>query len=70
MFFIGYESLFSSVVERFYLSFMICSILDYELLDLEIPTISIVGSIVKAGIPVLVYSGDQDCVISMDLPKN
>ncbi|XXG41754.1 hypothetical protein AAC387_Pa01g2154 [Persea americana] len=41
------------------------SILDYELLDLEIPTISIVGSLVKSGIPVLVYSGDQDSVIPL-----
>ncbi|CAI0463705.1 unnamed protein product [Linum tenue] len=32
-----------------------CSILDYELLDLEIPTIGAVGRLVKAGIPVLVY---------------
>ncbi|GMY26626.1 serine carboxypeptidase-like 45 [Fagus crenata] len=45
---------------------VVCSnILDYELLDLEIPTISIVGNIIKAGIPVLVYSGDQDSVIPL-----
>ncbi|EEF51706.1 serine carboxypeptidase-like 45 [Ricinus communis] len=44
----------------------VCSnILDYELLNLEIPTISVVGSLVKAGIPVLVYSGDQDSVIPL-----
>ncbi|KAA8542059.1 hypothetical protein F0562_023211 [Nyssa sinensis] len=44
----------------------VCSnILDYELLDVEIPTISIVGSLVKAGISVLVYSGDQDSVIPL-----
>ncbi|WJZ81792.1 hypothetical protein VitviT2T_001612 [Vitis vinifera] len=44
----------------------VCSnILDYELLDLEIPTISIVGKLIKAGIPVLVYSGDQDSVIPL-----
>ncbi|KAL3609559.1 hypothetical protein D5086_000579 [Populus alba] len=44
----------------------VCSnILDYELLDLEIPTITIVGRLVKAGIPVLVYSGDQDSVIPL-----
>lgn len=30
-------------------------VLDYELLNLEIPTISIVGSLVKAGIRVLIY---------------
>ncbi|XVF11435.1 hypothetical protein REPUB_Repub08aG0027200 [Reevesia pubescens] len=41
------------------------SILDYQLLNLEIPTISIVGSLIKAGIPVLVYSGDQDSVIPL-----
>ncbi|XVE66110.1 hypothetical protein DITRI_Ditri08aG0054400 [Diplodiscus trichospermus] len=44
----------------------VCSnILDYELLDLEIPTITIVGGLVKAGIPVMVYSGDQDSVIPL-----
>lgn len=31
------------------------SVLDYELLDVEVPTINIVGSLVKAGVPVLVY---------------
>ena len=31
------------------------SVLDYELRDLEIPTITVVGKLVKAGIPVLVY---------------
>ncbi|GMJ04889.1 serine carboxypeptidase-like 45 [Hibiscus trionum] len=41
------------------------SILDYQVLNLEIPTISIVGSLIKAGIPVLVYSGDQDSVIPL-----
>ncbi|OMO52391.1 Peptidase S10, serine carboxypeptidase [Corchorus olitorius] len=44
----------------------VCSnILDYQLLNLEIPTITIVGSLIKAGIPVLVYSGDQDSVIPL-----
>ncbi|XWS54067.1 hypothetical protein CRYUN_Cryun10bG0057200 [Craigia yunnanensis] len=44
----------------------VCSnVLDYELLDLEIPTITIVGRLVKAGIPVMVYSGDQDSVIPL-----
>ncbi|XP_038898312.1 serine carboxypeptidase-like 45 [Benincasa hispida] len=41
------------------------SILDYELLDLEIPTINIVGKLINAGIQVLVYSGDQDSVIPL-----
>ncbi|KAL7241343.1 hypothetical protein ACSBR2_006878 [Camellia fascicularis] len=45
---------------------LVCSnILDYEFLDLEIPTISIVGKLIKAGIPVLVYSGDQDSVVPL-----
>ncbi|KAJ9180457.1 hypothetical protein P3X46_008696 [Hevea brasiliensis] len=44
----------------------VCSnVLGYELLDLEIPTIPIVGRLIKAGIPVLVYSGDQDSVIPL-----
>ncbi|KAF2311540.1 hypothetical protein GH714_024639 [Hevea brasiliensis] len=43
----------------------VCSnIVDYELLNLEIPTIS-VGSLIKARITVLVYSGDQDSVIPL-----
>ncbi|XP_058102978.1 serine carboxypeptidase-like 45 [Magnolia sinica] len=41
------------------------SILDYELLNLEIPTITVVGSLIQSGIPVLVYSGDQDSVIPL-----
>ncbi|KAG4937604.1 hypothetical protein JHK85_052523 [Glycine max] len=40
-------------------------VLDYELRDLEIPTITVVGKLVKEGIPVLVYSGDQDSVIPL-----
>lgn len=44
----------------------VCSdILDYDLLNIEIPSISIVGSLIKEGIPVLVYSGDQDSVIPL-----
>ncbi|PON97447.1 Serine carboxypeptidase-like [Trema orientale] len=43
-----------------------CSnILDYEDLDVELPTISIVGSLIRAGVSVLVYSGDQDSVIPL-----
>ncbi|KAK9090013.1 hypothetical protein Sjap_023190 [Stephania japonica] len=45
---------------------LVCSnILDYQVLDVEIPTIPIVGSIVRAGIPVMIYSGDQDSVIPL-----
>ncbi|CAL1389221.1 unnamed protein product [Linum trigynum] len=44
----------------------VCSnILDYEVLNIEKPTISIVGLLVKAGIRVLVYSGDQDSVVPL-----
>ncbi|KAL2539404.1 Serine carboxypeptidase-like 45 [Abeliophyllum distichum] len=44
----------------------VCSnILDYDMLNLEIPTIHTVGSLVKEGIPVLIYSGDQDSVIPL-----
>lgn len=39
----------------------VCSkILDYKLLDMEKPTIHIVGNLIKAGIPVLIHSEDQD----------
>ncbi|CAN4086572.1 unnamed protein product [Withania somnifera] len=41
------------------------SILDYQLLDIEIPTISIIGMLVKERIPVLIYSGDQDSVVPL-----
>ncbi|KAK4481769.1 hypothetical protein RD792_012680 [Penstemon davidsonii] len=42
----------------------ICSeVVRYEMQNLEIPTIGILGSLVKKGIRVLVYSGDQDSVL-------
>lgn len=41
------------------------SVLEYARLNVEKPTISIVGSLVKSGVPVLVYSGDQDSVIPL-----
>ncbi|KAF3625470.1 Serine carboxypeptidase-like 46 [Capsicum annuum] len=41
------------------------SILDYQYLDIEIPTISIIGMLVKERIPVLIYSGDQDSVVPL-----
>ncbi|KAE9604242.1 putative carboxypeptidase D [Lupinus albus] len=44
----------------------VCSnILDYNMLDLEVPTLPIVGSLIKAGVRVLIYSGDQDSVIPL-----
>ncbi|KAK4412820.1 Serine carboxypeptidase-like 45 [Sesamum alatum] len=44
----------------------ICSdVLHYEMQNLEIPTIGILGSLVKSGIRVLVYSGDQDSVLPL-----
>ncbi|PON67251.1 Serine carboxypeptidase-like [Parasponia andersonii] len=43
-----------------------CSnILDYKDLDVELPTIFVVGSLIRAGVSVLVYSGDQDSVIPL-----
>jgi serine carboxypeptidase-like clade 2 len=36
------------------------SVLEYELLNLQIPTINIVGSLVKSGIRVLVYRYKKD----------
>ncbi|ESW34059.1 hypothetical protein PHAVU_001G120700 [Phaseolus vulgaris] len=41
------------------------SVLHYDYSNLEIPTIPILGSLVKSGIRVLVYSGDQDSVIPL-----
>ncbi|XP_022852368.1 serine carboxypeptidase-like 45 [Olea europaea var. sylvestris] len=44
----------------------VCSdVLHYEMQDLEVPTIGILGSLVKSGIRVLVYSGDQDSVVPL-----
>lgn len=44
----------------------ICSdVLKYDLQNLEIPTINVLGALVKSGIRVLVYSGDQDSVIPL-----
>ncbi|CAI9761189.1 unnamed protein product [Fraxinus pennsylvanica] len=43
-----------------------CSeVLHYKMQDLEVPTIGILGSLVKSGIRVLVYSGDQDSVLPL-----
>ncbi|XP_027938198.1 serine carboxypeptidase-like 45 [Vigna unguiculata] len=47
-------------------SWSVCSdILKYDMQNLEIPTISILGALAKSGIRVLVYSGDQDSVIPL-----
>ncbi|PIN22047.1 hypothetical protein CDL12_05246 [Handroanthus impetiginosus] len=35
------------------------------MLNLEITMISIIGSLIKENIPVLIYSGDQDSVIPL-----
>ncbi|XP_027343154.1 serine carboxypeptidase-like 45 [Abrus precatorius] len=44
----------------------VCSnILDYDMLNLEVPTLPVVGSLIRAGIRVLIYSGDQDSVIPL-----
>lgn len=47
-------------------SWSVCSdTLGYDLQNLEIPTIPILGALAKSGIRVLVYSGDQDSVIPL-----
>ncbi|KAG8649015.1 hypothetical protein MANES_08G061300v8 [Manihot esculenta] len=41
-----------------------CSqVLKYDMRNLEIPTVDVLGSLISSGIPVLVYSGDLDSVI-------
>jgi len=43
-----------------------CSdVLEYDDLNWEIPTIPLLGKLVKAGIRVLIYSGDQDSIIPL-----
>ncbi|MCI10671.1 serine carboxypeptidase-like 45-like, partial [Trifolium medium] len=41
------------------------NVLDYDVLNLEVPTLPVVGSLIKAGVRVLIYSGDQDSVIPL-----
>ncbi|KAK1396675.1 hypothetical protein POM88_006538 [Heracleum sosnowskyi] len=41
------------------------SVLHYDMENLEVPTINILGSLVKSGIHVLVYIGDQDSVLPL-----
>ncbi|GMP97896.1 hypothetical protein CsSME_00045985 [Camellia sinensis var. sinensis] len=41
------------------------TVLHYEKKNLEIPTIHVLGSLVKSGIRVLVFSGDEDSVIPL-----
>ncbi|GAU25481.1 hypothetical protein TSUD_71350 [Trifolium subterraneum] len=41
------------------------NILEYNMLNLEVPTLHVVGSLIKAGVRVLIYSGDQDSVIPL-----
>ncbi|XP_024018008.1 serine carboxypeptidase-like 45 [Morus notabilis] len=44
----------------------VCSnVVRYDMQNLEIPTIHVLGSLVKSGIRVLVYSGDQDSVLPL-----
>ncbi|KAG5556012.1 hypothetical protein RHGRI_006596 [Rhododendron griersonianum] len=44
----------------------VCSdVLHYDMQNLETPTVPVLGSLVKSGIRVLVYSGDQDSVIPL-----
>ncbi|KAJ4971575.1 hypothetical protein NE237_004674 [Protea cynaroides] len=41
------------------------AVLHYQMLNLEEPTIPVIGSLIRSGIRVLVYSGDQDSVIPL-----
>ncbi|KAB2628382.1 serine carboxypeptidase-like 45 [Pyrus ussuriensis x Pyrus communis] len=46
----------------------ICSnggVLEYDMKNLEIPMLPVLGDLVKSGIRVLIYSGDQDSVIPL-----
>lgn len=44
----------------------VCSVvLKYDMQNLEVPTIHVLGKLVKSGIRVLVYSGDQDSVLPL-----
>ncbi|KAG5049605.1 hypothetical protein JHK85_010708 [Glycine max] len=45
----------------------VCSnnILDYDMLNLEVPTLLVVGSLIKFGVKVLIYNGNQDFVIPL-----
>ncbi|XP_062167458.1 serine carboxypeptidase-like 45 [Alnus glutinosa] len=43
-----------------------CSkVVKYDMQNLEVPTIHVLGALVKSGIRVLVYSGDQDSIIPL-----
>ncbi|GAY43680.1 hypothetical protein CUMW_076350 [Citrus unshiu] len=47
-------------------SWTVCSeVLKYDMQNLEIPTIHVLGKLAKSGIWVLVYSGDQDSVLPL-----
>jgi len=49
------EIAYLGLVTKFVSFYCDDSVLDYEVLDVEVPTINIVGSLVKAGVPVFVY---------------
>ncbi|KAB2012983.1 hypothetical protein ES319_D09G126800v1 [Gossypium barbadense] len=51
-------------------SWNLCNKIVQYMDDLETPTIYTVGKIVKSGIPVMVYSGDQDSVIPFTGTRN
>ncbi|XP_043693650.1 serine carboxypeptidase-like 45 isoform X2 [Telopea speciosissima] len=47
-------------------SWVSCSdILHYQMLNLEKPTVPVLGSLISSGIRVLIYSGDEDSVIPL-----
>ncbi|XP_057982231.1 serine carboxypeptidase-like 45 [Malania oleifera] len=52
--------------QLFKVNWTACSnILKYEMKDVEIPTINMLGSLVNHGIAILIYSGDQDSIIPL-----
>eukprot|EP00252_Welwitschia_mirabilis_P024937 TRINITY_DN7618_c0_g1_i2.p1 TRINITY_DN7618_c0_g1~~TRINITY_DN7618_c0_g1_i2.p1 ORF type:complete len:230 (-),score=-17.90 TRINITY_DN7618_c0_g1_i2:123-812(-) len=47
-------------------SWQACSdVLEYDQLNMEIPTVGLLGNLVESGVRVLVYSGDQDSIIPL-----
>ncbi|XP_058751508.1 serine carboxypeptidase-like 45 [Vicia villosa] len=59
------EALHAKLVGIITTWFTCSEVLKYDMRNLEIPTISILGTLVKSGVRVLVFSGDQDSVIPL-----
>ncbi|CAL5201970.1 unnamed protein product [Lathyrus oleraceus] len=59
------EALHAKLVGIITTWFTCSEVLKYDMQNLEVPTISILGTLVKSGVRVLVYRGDQDSVIPL-----